>query len=120
MFNYTKLEDAIKKSGKKKTFLCEAMEKPPYYLRDVIKQKNAITPENQEILARELNVSVAWLNDEEETEKPVTISGNGLDQKTADFIRLYQNAPDWIQDQVRSLLEAAESNREVPGDGSTI
>ena len=78
------------------------MNRPAYYLRDVLKQKNAIPSEQQRILADELGVTVEWLNDEE-TEKPATIS--------QDFIRLYQNAPSWIQDQVRSLLEAAESNR---------
>ena len=110
MFNYDKLEKAIKESGKTKTYLCQKMNRPAYYLRDVLKQKNAIPSEQQRILADELGVTVEWLNDEE-TEKPATISGNRLDSETQDFIRLYQNAPSWIQDQVRSLLEAAESNR---------
>lgn len=34
-----------------------------------------------------------------------------------EFIRLYQAAPAWLQDQVRALLRAAESGDEVPGAG---
>ena len=37
----------------------------------------------------------------------------------AEFIRLYEAAPAWLQDQVRSLLKAAESGRAAPGDGPT-
>lgn len=114
MFNYDKLEKAIKQSGKTKTYLCQKMGRPVYYLRDVIKQKNAIPSELQRILADELGVTVAWLNDEE-AEIPVTISSNG---ETEEFIRLYQNAPAWLQDQVRALLEAGVSSGATPGSDS--
>lgn len=63
MFNYGKLEEAIASSGKKKTYLCQRLNRPPYYLRDVIKQKNAIPEEYQKILAEELGVTVNYLND---------------------------------------------------------
>ena len=77
MFNYDKLDTLIDESGKTKSFLCRQMGKPVYYLRDVLKQRTAIPLELQEILARELGVTVAYLNDEEQTKKPVTdVTGN--------------------------------------------
>ena len=80
MFNYDKLDTLIDESGKTKSFLCRQMGKPVYYLRDVLKQRTAIPLELQEILARELGVTVAYLNDEEQTKKPATeVTGEGLD-----------------------------------------
>lgn len=80
MFNYDKLNNLIKVSGKTKTFLCRQIGREPYYLRDVFKQKTAIPMEYQEILARELGTTVQYLNDEEEKEKPATeVTGEGLD-----------------------------------------
>lgn len=111
MFNYDKLERAIKESGKTKTYLCQKINRPAYYLRDVIKQKNAIPPEHQQILADELGVTVEWLNDQE-TEKPAAKS-DGLSKNDSDFIRMYNAAPAWLQDQIRNLLEAEVSSREV-------
>lgn len=71
LFNYDKLADAIEQSGKTKTYLCQKLGRPAYYLRDVIKQKNAIPPEYQTILAHELGVTVEYLNDSaEQKEKP--------------------------------------------------
>lgn len=70
MFNYDKLSQAIVRSGKSKAYLCRKIGKPEYYLRDVIKQKNKISEENQAILAAELGVTVAYLNDAEQKEKP--------------------------------------------------
>lgn len=71
LFNYDKLADAIERSGKTKTYLCQKLGRPAYYLRDVIKQKNAIPPEYQTILAHELGVTVEYLNDSaEQKEKP--------------------------------------------------
>ena len=80
MFNYDKLDTLIDESGKTKSFLCRQMGKPVYYLRDVLKQRTAIPLELQEILARELGVTVAYLNDEEQTKKPATeVTGEGMD-----------------------------------------
>ena len=72
MLNYDKLGTLIKESGKTKTFLCKQIGKPPYYLRDVIRQRTSIPMVYQRILARELNTTVEYLNDEEEKEKPAT------------------------------------------------
>ena len=80
MFNYDKLDTLIDESGKTKSFLCRQMGKPVYYLRDVLKQRTAIPLELQEILARELGVTVAYLNDEETNKKPATeVTGEGMD-----------------------------------------
>lgn len=88
MFNYDKLDEAIEKSGKTKTYLCNKLGRPRYYLRDVIRQKNAISLENQQILAEELGVSVEWLNDESDIkEKAAPISGSDLSEKEIDFLK---------------------------------
>ena len=49
----------------------------------------------------------------EETKSPAPDEGEAEKQE---FIALYEAAPAWLQEQVRSLLKAAESGREVPGD----
>ena len=88
MFNYDKLENAIAKSGKTKTYLCQKLNRPAYYLRDVLKQKNIIPMEYQIILADELGVSVEWLNDESDIkEKAAPISGSDLSEKEVEFLR---------------------------------
>lgn len=38
----------------------------------------------------------------------------------AEFIRLYEAAPAWLQDQVRSLLKAAESGHAAQGADSKV
>lgn len=82
MFNYDKLKDAIEQSGKSKAYLCRKLNRPEYYLRDVLKQKNIIPQEYQEILAKELGVTVAWLNDElpPETKKAPVPEDEGLQE----------------------------------------
>ena len=90
MLNYDKLEVAIKKSGKTKTYLCEKLGRPPYYLRDVLKQKNAIPAQYQQILAQELSVTVEWLNDECE-KKPAT-NGDGLSEERAEWANAWGKA----------------------------
>lgn len=114
MFNYDKLEQAIKQSGKKKTYLCEKLGRPPYYLRDVIKQKNVIPDEYQTILADELGVTVEWLNDGDK-KIPATKTDDGVDLERDEAIRLYQNAPQWLRDQILGLLKAEVSSREDSG-----
>lgn len=44
---------------------------------------------------------------------------NEGEAERAEFIRLYEAAPAWLQDQVRSLLKAAESGHASPDDGPT-
>lgn len=70
MLNYGKLDKLITESGKTKTYLCQKMGRPVYYLRDVIKQKTAIPHDLQVILAEELGTTVAYLNDEDEKTPP--------------------------------------------------
>lgn len=101
MFNYDKLESAIKNSGKTKKYLCSKLDRPSYYLRDVIKQKNSIPPEYQTILANELGVSVEWLNDE--AEKPtISIDENVTSKVKQDAIREILSASD---EDVKKIME---------------
>lgn len=76
LFNYDKLEECIRKSGKTRTYLCSQLGRPAYYLRDVIRQRNSIPEDYQRILADELGVTVAYLNDLEslDTKKDATLS----------------------------------------------
>lgn len=78
MFNYDKLVNAIEQSGKTKTYLCQKLGRPPYYLRDVIKQKNAIPSEYQNILAHELGVTVEYLNDSVEQKEKLPANSQEL------------------------------------------
>lgn len=78
MFDYARLEQLISESGKTKTHLCKVMGKPSYYLRDVFKQKTAIPADLQEILAKELETTVSYLNGEEENKKSPAPEGAEL------------------------------------------
>jgi len=103
LFNYDRLQESIKQSGKTKTYLCEKMGKPNYYLRDVIKQKNKIPEELQKILADELGVTVEWLNGAESAESPPPV-GDGL----VDKISALAQSPGLLEELNRFLELAAE------------
>ena len=62
-----------------------------------------------EIIADYFNVPMSTLIDK----SPAPADGN--EAKRQEFIRLYDSAPGWVQDQVRSLLRAAESAHEAQG-----
>lgn len=62
MFNYDRLKQCIDESGKTKSYLCRCLGRPDYYLKYVIRQKNSIPWNYQEILARELGTTVEYLN----------------------------------------------------------
>lgn len=100
MFNYDKLKAAIEASGKSKTYLCKRLERPPYYLRDVIRQKNNIPDEYQKILATELGVTVEYLNDQNE-KKPALFEGGQLPE----FELLTPENQEFVRKQIALLLD---------------
>lgn len=68
-------------------------------------------------IAAFLGVSVEWLLSEE-TEIPATGNGNGVigaDSDKDEAIKLYQDAPQWLKDQVLALLKAEVSSRADSG-----
>ena len=99
MFNYDKLNNAIEASGKTRTYLCQKLGRPAYYLRDVIRQKNRIPEEYQRILADELGVSVEYLNDEQEK------APAGNDERSARDIAL-EKIEDMSADELLELMAA--------------
>jgi hypothetical protein len=70
MFRYDRLEELIKESGKSKTYLCKQLDRPAYYLRDVIRQQNVIPTYYQYVLAYELDTTVDYLNDKSDIPHP--------------------------------------------------
>ena len=100
------------------------------YTTYVSYEKGARTPGFDLVceMAEFYNVSVTYLmgtdetrgnfpvHDEKDLISPAPDEGEA---ERAEFIRLYDAAPAWLQDQVRSLLKAAESGRAAPGDGPT-
>lgn len=104
LFNYDKLADAIEQSGKTKTYLCQKLGRPAYYLRDVIKQKNAIPPEYQTILAHELGVTVEYLNDSAEQKEKPAHDVDELDKETIELREIWDNSD---ADERQALLEMA-------------
>lgn len=109
MFNYDKLVSAIEQSGKTKTYLCQKLGRPPYYLRDVIKQKNAIPSEYQNILAHELGVTVEYLNDSvEQTEKADSPKGTGLSPAKEKLIAAIDDLSDEQCEKLFGIIEEAK------------
>ena len=104
MFQYDLLESLIAQSGKTKTYLCKQMGRPPYYLRDVIKQKNKIPDDLQEILAQELGTTVAALNGEKEKPTPE----GELSGKALELVQLFEKASPELRAAALAVLRAAE------------
>lgn len=77
MFNYDRLEKCIAESGKSKSYLCRRLGRKEYYLRDIIRQKNSIPRDYQEILAEELGTTVEYLNGETDIKEKAAPSGSG-------------------------------------------
>lgn len=98
MFNYDKLETCIEKSGKTKAYLCSKVGRPRYYLRDVIKQRNSIPLEYQQILADELGVSIEWLNDETDIKEKVTANGDDLSDREKEMLKAFRSLSDEEQE----------------------
>lgn len=115
MFNYDKLNNLIKVSGKTKTFLCRQIGREPYYLRDVFRQRTTIPMEYQQILARELGTTVEYLNDEEEKEKPATEVTGKSDRRSyaASFL---EDATDEELEKYIAFMEFNRSQRKGNGD----
>lgn len=79
MFNYDRMNELIKKSGKTKLFLCGQLGKGKTYLRDAEKQKTNISGETLRILASELNTTPEYLTGETDTpeaKKDTTLAGD--------------------------------------------
>lgn len=110
MFNYDKLADLIKASGKTKTFLCKQLGREPYYLRDVLKQKTAVPYEYQVILAKELNTTVEYLNDEE-TKKPAT-EVTGEDEVTNEILGLLGDLDQEAKRKAKDYIQYLKSTME--------
>lgn len=109
MFNYDKLEQEIAKSGKTKTYLCQKLNRPSYYLRDVIKQKNIIPEDYQKILAKELGVTVEYLNDIEDIkEKAAPVSGSDLSKRDIEFLNIFRQLSVEEQDLFLKMFRAKQ------------
>lgn len=109
MLNYDKLSTLIAESGKTKTYLCKKMGRPSYYLRDVLRQKNAIPEDLLTILAAELDTTPAFLRDEQydtdKKEEPATSKGDGLKSDELELINAFRSAPQSTQEAIRLLLK---------------
>lgn len=64
MFDLERLEALIEKSGKTRTYLCGKMGKPQYFITNIFRRKSEVPRDVQEMLARELDTTVAYLNGE--------------------------------------------------------
>lgn len=92
MFRYDRLESLIAESGESKAWICRKIERPVYYLRDVIKQKNNIPADTQERLAEILNTTVDYLNGRTDIkEKPASV-GDRMSKEISEMIRLFEKA----------------------------
>lgn len=117
MFNYDKLSDAIDCSGKTKTYLCQKLGRPAYYLRDVIKQKNAIPADYQIILAHELGVTVEYLNDREDKKDQPTPESELVNLTNAEkkVLDLFRKIPEAERDNMLLAVEVALRSRGLLG-----
>lgn len=82
--------------------------------------KNGSNPSDATVekLAKYLECSFDDLK-QAEKERPVPQTENGLSDDAMEAAALFDRAEPWVREQVLSLLRAAESAREAPGDAST-
>ena len=101
MFNYERLKECICESGKTKTYLCKKLGRPQYYLRDVLKNENAIPDNLQVVLAEELGTTVAYLNNESDIkEQPIRFTDEPEDEETIELREIWES----IDQEDRSFL----------------
>lgn len=74
MFNIDKMDVLLKEQGISQAFICRALNKRRYFLRDLRAGRTSIKPHEIEIIADALNTTVDYLTDKTETkEKPAEI-----------------------------------------------
>lgn len=108
MFRYDRLDQLIKETGKKKTYLCAKLKKCQTYLRDAKKQNTNIKGEDLKILAEELNTTPEYLTGEtDKKEKPSTQEGEGLGISEEDLAHLaaFHAADENTKAAIRLLLQ---------------
>lgn len=117
MFNYDRMNELVKKSGKTKLFLCGQLGKGKTYLRDAEKQKTNISGETLRILAAELSTTPEYLTgetDDPSAKKQPTVSGglSGIDPELIEFLSTADD--DDIQDvkDFLRMLKRRKSNTE--------
>ncbi len=101
LFNYDRMEALIKRSGKKKVFLCEKMGVCPTYLRDSKKQNTNISGETLRILAEELGTTPEYLTgqtDDPAQKNPAALPDDGLE---LEFRKKYE----MLTDDQKKLIE---------------
>lgn len=115
MFNYDKLDKAIRDSGKTRTYLCQKLGRPPYYLRDVLRQKNNIPLEYQKILADECGVTVEYLNDiSDKNEKTASPTTDGLSEYDIKALAWFHSLSPEKRKAILSLADGPEELAELP------
>lgn len=118
MFNYDRMNELVKKSGKTKIFLCSQIGKGKTYLRDAEKQNTNISGNTLALLASELNTTPEYLTGETDDPsiKKFQPTGSGelelVASEVLDF--LYTANDDDIQDvkDFLRMLKRRKSNTE--------
>lgn len=119
MFRYDRLDELLKSTGKKKTYLSQKIGHAGRYLNDAKKQNTDIKINEVEILAGELGTTSEYLRGETDVkEKPAPQLESELTEKQREVLRLYDSAPPTTQEVMLALLRAAEADRKAQDEVS--
>ena len=103
MFMFDRLDCLRKEAGKSKTYLCELVQKPNYYLRDIQKDGTVPPIEFIKIWADNLNTTPEYLMGESDQKEKAT--GIAADSYKA---KLLQLAQDLDEEKAAKMLEMAK------------
>lgn len=94
--------------------LCKDVGIQPSILTDLkMGRKDEISAKTAGKIATYFDVSIGYVLGTEEPQGKEKSPAQKDEAKREEFIRLFEAAPAWLQDQVRNLLEAAEAGREA-------
>lgn len=104
MFNYDRFATLIDEKGVKKSYLCTLVGRPRHYVNDVIRQKNKIPLEYQQIFADALGTTVEYLNGETDQKEKAARSTDLSD----DIKEIMELAQSMSNAEIALLLEKAK------------
>lgn len=70
MFNYDRMDELFRETGKKKGAVLNALNKPTYYFTNCLKTSKDLPDEEVEIIAAELGTTAAYLRGETDEKTP--------------------------------------------------
>lgn len=114
LFIFARFEELRASQGITKKKIADALNRKPTICQDWKAGKSTPGDDQIAIIAKILHTTPAYLTGESDEKSPP--QGDGLSVRAREAAVLFDRAEPWMQEQVLSLLRAAELSRATPGD----